>query len=410
MADGDSSAATASTYVPKEIPSSKQRRYGFACAVAECSNNHGKGHTMHRFPDDTETRRQWVKFVQTSRADFGPKFGTPNQNSRICSLHFNSDCYPAKVALAASFGLNTSCRLVPKSVPTVQKPCRLLPLTATSLLTATKSSTVTSVSRARCTVTELTMAITTPICTTTVGQSVSRGAFAKRERQRVVADMLAGATPDIQSCDDSTDSPQTHIDVIVTDQPLSDTLHVSTQTEMHCKVKRNKKVQVTPRPSSTATKSVQCDLRQSLPGINKGTQCCIDVYRSRDRSPDNDSDPPGSDPESHISEPEQDDEYTPSCDEAVDMHSEDDHEMDWTILATLHFNENSNREQATDAYVERLMLRVVDLTSNNTTQEMERYIQEQRGAQPLPPPLCADFEKPNKVEAVAEFKSRFSKF
>ncbi|KAK7096499.1 hypothetical protein V1264_005788 [Littorina saxatilis] len=64
----------------------------------------------------------------------------------------------------------------------------------------------------------------------------------------------------------------------------------------------------------------------------------------------------------------------------------------------------------TFAYVERLMLRVVDLTYNNTTQEMERYIQEQRGAQPLPPPLCADFEKPNKVEAVAAFKSRFSKF
>ncbi|XP_070177645.1 uncharacterized protein [Littorina saxatilis] len=187
MADSDRSAATASTYVSTEIPSSKRRRrYGFTCAVAECSNNHGKGYTLHKFPDDTETRRQWIKFVQTCRANFGPKFGTPNQNSKICSSHFSSDCYPAKVALAASFGMKTSSKLVPKSVPTVQKP--LAATAALSTVTKSSRSTVTSVSRARCTVTDVTMAITTPICITTVGQSVSRGVFAKRERQRLSVD------------------------------------------------------------------------------------------------------------------------------------------------------------------------------------------------------------------------------
>lgn len=166
MADGCNSAVVSSTET--DVPPFKRRRkVGYYCAVAECNSKHADGFTLHQFPTDAETRRQWIKFVQTCRADFRPSFGTPNQNSRICSLHFTTDCYPRKIALAASFGLKAKMVLNHKPVPTVQKPHRLAPTTVT---TVTCSSTVgvASVSTASSTVTQVTTAVTAPICSAIV--------------------------------------------------------------------------------------------------------------------------------------------------------------------------------------------------------------------------------------------------
>ncbi|XP_070184790.1 uncharacterized protein [Littorina saxatilis] len=139
-----------------------------------------------------------------------------------------------------------------KPVPTVQKPHRLAPTTVT---TVTCSSTVgvASVSTASSTVTQVTTAVTAPICSAIVApkQSVRvRGAFAKREHQRILEDALAVGpcecdvkpkpsdhhTADLSgSCDGASE----------TDKPSP--VYASTQTETHRRIKRNKKIQVTPK-------------------------------------------------------------------------------------------------------------------------------------------------------------------
>ena len=58
------------------------------CVVGRCPNR--AEHGLHRFPKDYNLRRQWVNFVQTTRADFTLKHNvTPS--ARICSWHFNKD-------------------------------------------------------------------------------------------------------------------------------------------------------------------------------------------------------------------------------------------------------------------------------------------------------------------------------
>ena len=66
----------------------KRRRTGYACAVADCCAQHSDGVSLHKFPKVQEVRRQWIKFVSTCRADFGSSFRTATENSRICERHF----------------------------------------------------------------------------------------------------------------------------------------------------------------------------------------------------------------------------------------------------------------------------------------------------------------------------------
>ena len=67
---------------------------------------------MHKFPKDTNLRRQWVKFVQVKRADFVE----PTQHSVICNIH----CY--EESFMVEMGLKKQSPLLSGAVPTIQSP------------------------------------------------------------------------------------------------------------------------------------------------------------------------------------------------------------------------------------------------------------------------------------------------
>ena len=194
-----------------EPSTSKRRRTGFSCAVAECSGTHADGLSLHQFPTDPSVRRQWINFVRTCRANFGPSFGTPTSNSRICSRHFTPDCYPVSYSLSESMGLSVKQKkLQPGAVPTIQKhafskPTRAtpsasfskFPTTVTSANTGvtamTASSTTSTTTSSNYTISSSTVTTTVPIFTSPISSipplqvSKVRGAYAKRERKRVSA-------------------------------------------------------------------------------------------------------------------------------------------------------------------------------------------------------------------------------
>ncbi|KAK3748319.1 hypothetical protein QZH41_018302 [Actinostola sp. cb2023] len=86
---------------------------GKRCVVSNCGNSSSNGFHMHKFPKDLHLTRQWTKFVQTRRADFQQ----PSQYSVICSAHFTEDCY--EKSYMAEMGLKKQTRLVPGAVPTI---------------------------------------------------------------------------------------------------------------------------------------------------------------------------------------------------------------------------------------------------------------------------------------------------
>ena len=71
---------------------------------------------MHKFPKDTNLRRQWVKFVQLKRADFVE----PTEHSVICNIHFSPDCY--EKSFMVQMGLKKQSPLLSGAVPTIQSP------------------------------------------------------------------------------------------------------------------------------------------------------------------------------------------------------------------------------------------------------------------------------------------------
>ena len=72
---------------------------------------------MHKFPKDTNLRRQWVKFVQVKRADFVE----PTEHSVICNyIHFSPDCY--EKSFMVQMGLKKQSPLLSGAVPTIQSP------------------------------------------------------------------------------------------------------------------------------------------------------------------------------------------------------------------------------------------------------------------------------------------------
>ena len=59
------------------------------CVVQFCTDSNKTGHTMQRFPNDTNLKRQLVKLVQVKIADFVKLF----EHSVVCSSHFFSWCH-----------------------------------------------------------------------------------------------------------------------------------------------------------------------------------------------------------------------------------------------------------------------------------------------------------------------------
>ena len=78
----------------------KKRLPGKSCAaggpgLVSCTNtNATPGVSMHQFPSDEATRRQWVKFVHKHRPDF-----KPTNSSYLCSVHFAPECFTRRIDL-----------------------------------------------------------------------------------------------------------------------------------------------------------------------------------------------------------------------------------------------------------------------------------------------------------------------
>ena len=83
------------------------------CIAYDCSSVHSIGVSLHKFPKDP--RRQWVKQVQRTRADWKG----PSEYSILCSKHFTPDCFETNSALASQKGLKIRVRLKSNAIPTV---------------------------------------------------------------------------------------------------------------------------------------------------------------------------------------------------------------------------------------------------------------------------------------------------
>ncbi|XP_013409977.1 THAP domain-containing protein 10-like [Lingula anatina] len=85
------------------------------CVAQNCSNSKHTGHSLHRFPQKPNLRRQWVKFVQTKRKNFNAP--SPSSQAVLCGAHFEEDCFASP--LMNALGLKTKRTLKEDSVPTI---------------------------------------------------------------------------------------------------------------------------------------------------------------------------------------------------------------------------------------------------------------------------------------------------
>ena len=68
---------------------------------------------VHQFPKESTIRRQWVKFVQTKRANFDGK----SQWSVLCEIHFSPECY--EDSMMVDMGFKKRKTLKKGAVPTI---------------------------------------------------------------------------------------------------------------------------------------------------------------------------------------------------------------------------------------------------------------------------------------------------
>ncbi|KAK7502895.1 hypothetical protein BaRGS_00005844 [Batillaria attramentaria] len=237
----------ADSVIRNEEPASKRRKKtGFSCCVADCTGKHSDGISLHKFPSESNARRQWIRFVQVCRADFGPAYGTPNNNSMICERHFTSDAYDLSYQLKQSLGIECKGkRLLEGAVPSIQKHSlsngRSQPIQVNRSPSASASVITTMASTsATCTVTAATSRPTTSYLLP--GVPKQRGGYAKRERQRILGDMMS--TPER----DDNQLPVDSLQEANADMTESTHVECHTQTEPEqMKVhKQNKQVQVHP--------------------------------------------------------------------------------------------------------------------------------------------------------------------
>lgn len=118
------------------------------CVIGGCTRTSSKNRevSFFKFPLDEQQRREWVRFVCTTRADF--KFADVTEWSRVCSKHFDDDCRDQSSRMKQHLGLKTKFLLKESAVPSLKSP-------------------------------------TNPTSVTTQPSKRPRGAFAKREKERV---------------------------------------------------------------------------------------------------------------------------------------------------------------------------------------------------------------------------------
>lgn len=82
------------------------------CAVVGCNSTHrrtkGGSIRYHRFPGDSKTRARWLQACGKQLANCS--------TARICSRHFEDDCYERDVQHEI-LGLPTRCRLKKGAIP-----------------------------------------------------------------------------------------------------------------------------------------------------------------------------------------------------------------------------------------------------------------------------------------------------
>uniref|UniRef100_A0A1X7TQ31 THAP-type domain-containing protein n=1 Tax=Amphimedon queenslandica TaxID=400682 RepID=A0A1X7TQ31_AMPQE len=84
------------------------------CIVGGCSNTTRDGISLHKFPSNILTRRQWILKVKKTRADWKK----PSAFSEVCSDHFSEDCFES---IADKLGLRMKRILKPNAIPTIFK-------------------------------------------------------------------------------------------------------------------------------------------------------------------------------------------------------------------------------------------------------------------------------------------------
>ena len=83
------------------------------CVVMFCENGWKTGNRSHRFQKESNIRRQWIRCVQTKRANFPPnKMGKDDPLDRlvICGDHFTAEDYEG-INTSDHHSVNMSCFL-----------------------------------------------------------------------------------------------------------------------------------------------------------------------------------------------------------------------------------------------------------------------------------------------------------
>ncbi|XP_011403049.1 PREDICTED: THAP domain-containing protein 6-like [Amphimedon queenslandica] len=84
------------------------------CIVGGCSNTTRDGISLHKFPSNILTRKQWIPEVKKTRANWKK----PSAFSEVCSDHFSEDCFES---IADKLGLRMKRILKPNAIPTIFK-------------------------------------------------------------------------------------------------------------------------------------------------------------------------------------------------------------------------------------------------------------------------------------------------
>lgn len=86
------------------------------CAAAGCNNTRKEGVSLHRFPENQETRQKWIKEVSKTR----DKWSEPSKRAVLCSLHFAKECYQTSTSIEQELGIPCKKpKLLQTAIPTL---------------------------------------------------------------------------------------------------------------------------------------------------------------------------------------------------------------------------------------------------------------------------------------------------
>ena len=81
--------------VVRKQPYPSRRGMPYCCVAGGCSRTSDDGVSMHKFPTDASLASKWSKAIRVHRTNWAG----PSSSSRLCSLHFTSDCYDSETSM-----------------------------------------------------------------------------------------------------------------------------------------------------------------------------------------------------------------------------------------------------------------------------------------------------------------------